>query len=555
LLRGTAGDFKTETQFRLYIGSEDQPPDPLIAAAEGLSEAPAYRGLAYAVFEGFALEAYGNRIPSISFEVIADEGSVPVGTIVAALSPALEVEGPTRAVGGYPAGGTSVRSILANLAEVVPLRLVRSERGLSLQEQGTSALPVATDDLGVSAGGDQRVRQSFDRKTGTSRPSIVALRYHDSDRDYQPGLQRAVRSGGNRVEERLDFPATLSPADARQFAESMASDRAAASERGEVSLPWRRLDILAGQNVEIEGLRGIWRVRERRFERMALHLVLERLPDSVPSRLASPGRVLSEADLPHGPTHLELLDLPPLGDSPPTTPLVAVAAAGVSPGWRRAALLTSTDSGANWSEAGATAPPAILGTAQTVLAEGPATLFDDVSSVEVTLLNTAMALHDADTAALLAGENSAMLGTEMLQYGKAALIAPGRYRLSQLWRGRRGTEWAIPNHQTGESFVLLDPESLAFLSAPPQAGLMAMAIGLEDAVPPIASLPSCGAALTPLAPAHVTRAGLSGSDIVISWVRRSRAGWSWADRVDVPLSEETERYRLTLTPNVGLLRE
>ena len=52
---------------RVHRGTEDQAPDPLIAAIEGL--APAYRGVAYVVFEDLPLDAYGNRPPQLSFEV------------------------------------------------------------------------------------------------------------------------------------------------------------------------------------------------------------------------------------------------------------------------------------------------------------------------------------------------------------------------------------------------------------------------------------------------------------------------------------------------------
>ena len=52
---------------RLYRGTQDQTPDPLIEAVEGA--APAYRGCAYVVFEDLPLEPYGNRPPQLSFEV------------------------------------------------------------------------------------------------------------------------------------------------------------------------------------------------------------------------------------------------------------------------------------------------------------------------------------------------------------------------------------------------------------------------------------------------------------------------------------------------------
>ncbi|MBM3929298.1 MAG: hypothetical protein FJ335_12715, partial [Sphingomonadales bacterium] len=67
LLRGSAGDFKTATQFRLHTGDAAQAVDPLIASAQGVGRTPAFRGLAYAVFEDLALADFGNRIPSLTF--------------------------------------------------------------------------------------------------------------------------------------------------------------------------------------------------------------------------------------------------------------------------------------------------------------------------------------------------------------------------------------------------------------------------------------------------------------------------------------------------------
>ncbi|MEL7214601.1 MAG: glycoside hydrolase/phage tail family protein [Pseudomonadota bacterium] len=58
---------KVGLTYRLHSGSEEQEPDPLIEAVEG--DAPAYRGLAYIVFEDLELEQFGNRIPQISVEV------------------------------------------------------------------------------------------------------------------------------------------------------------------------------------------------------------------------------------------------------------------------------------------------------------------------------------------------------------------------------------------------------------------------------------------------------------------------------------------------------
>jgi len=52
---------------RFYDGSEAQVADPLIAATEG--DSPAFKGLAYLVFDDFEVSEVGNRIPQISVEV------------------------------------------------------------------------------------------------------------------------------------------------------------------------------------------------------------------------------------------------------------------------------------------------------------------------------------------------------------------------------------------------------------------------------------------------------------------------------------------------------
>lgn len=61
-------------EIRIHHGSEEQDPDPLIAAKQGHDNTPAYRGLAYAVFERLPLDRFGNRIPVLQFEVVGYRG-------------------------------------------------------------------------------------------------------------------------------------------------------------------------------------------------------------------------------------------------------------------------------------------------------------------------------------------------------------------------------------------------------------------------------------------------------------------------------------------------
>jgi hypothetical protein len=66
-----------ELNYTVYKGSDDQLPDPVIAAVEGLENTPAFRGTAYVVIEDLPLEQFGNRIPQLNFEVFRH--AQPVG--------------------------------------------------------------------------------------------------------------------------------------------------------------------------------------------------------------------------------------------------------------------------------------------------------------------------------------------------------------------------------------------------------------------------------------------------------------------------------------------
>lgn len=68
--------FNLLESIRFYLGTEDQMPDPrmqaTVEAAHGAGSCPAYRGVAYAMFEEIPVEKFGNRVPQIEIEAITD---------------------------------------------------------------------------------------------------------------------------------------------------------------------------------------------------------------------------------------------------------------------------------------------------------------------------------------------------------------------------------------------------------------------------------------------------------------------------------------------------
>ncbi|MBY6242847.1 glycoside hydrolase/phage tail family protein [Methylosinus sp. Sm6] len=60
----------SEFTWRFYNGSDQQVADTHIESIEGVGNVPAYRGIAYLVFENMDVSKFGNRIPQITAEII-----------------------------------------------------------------------------------------------------------------------------------------------------------------------------------------------------------------------------------------------------------------------------------------------------------------------------------------------------------------------------------------------------------------------------------------------------------------------------------------------------
>ncbi|GGB30314.1 hypothetical protein GCM10011380_19740 [Sphingomonas metalli] len=542
LVRGAAGDLKVKAGLCLHAGGEDQPVDPLIASARGTT--PAYRGMAYLVWEDLPLADFGNRIPQMTVEVIADDAAVAAGAIARAVA-AEVTAGEGMALAGFAATG-SVRGVLEVLAQAAGGWWSPAGGGLALCLDA-GAPGVVTDD-GVATQGVSGAARSRRTAPIETVPRAIAVSHYDPARDYQAGVQRAARIGPGTGEERIEMPAALSAGAARSLAAQLLAQAAAARVRRTVTLGFAGMTVAAGRVVRIGEEPGRWRVAEASVEGLATRLTLEPLAGAVAVPAgASSGSVAAAPDVPLGTTVLRAAEIPALDDDLAGTPRLTVVANGTGAGWRRATLLWSADDGASWTDAGETGAPGVVGSVEAVTDFATACLFDLAGSLTVRLARGDMMLADADDAALDRGANLAMAAGELIQFGRAEMLGAGRWRLTRLLRGRRGTE-AVPA-RAGDGFALLSADSVRTIALPLALlgrEIRVAAAGAGDAAPVEVRVLLDGASVRPPAPAALIR---SGAGLV--WTRRSRAGWGWRDGGDAPLGEEAERYRLTLTAADG----
>ena len=154
---------------------------------------------------------------------------------------------------------------------------------------------------------------------------------------------------------------------------------------------------------------------------------------------------------------------------------------------------------------------------------------------------------------------------EIVQAGSAELIAPGRYRLTRLLRGQRGTELAMANPAlAGSRVVILDTAISALPVGQSDIGLpWNWRIGpasrpVSDASYAAAVFAPAGIGLRPFSVAQVEQPGRtarSTGDLTIRWIRRSRAlaADSW-EAVEVPLAEDSEAYAVEIRDGATVKR-
>lgn len=552
LLRGAAGDLKAGGSFRFYRGEGDQPVDPLLAAAESAGHCPAYRGLAYAVFEDLQLGDFGNRIPALTFEVVADSGPLSIAALLDGVVADCDAQVVLDGVTGLSSEG-AVGELLAALDPLFPVDCDACDALLAIRpdrhQAGAIPLPEAAtstnrDDFGGNAG--------FARKRApeTEQP-VAVLRYYDVERDYQPGAQRAAGKPLPGQPRTLELPAALTAQAARKLVDAAAKRAQWARQ----TVAWRvtQLDpqVRPGATVTLPGHPGKWRVREWEWREHGVDLTLVRLSPAFASLApGDPGRAQPPPDQPLAQTALVACELP--WDGNPSSPVPTILAATSSPsvGWGGAALYVDQGDGALVPLGPSGRGRAALGAAVTALPTASPLLFDRHGSVTVALAGADLALVNATMRQLAMGANRALLGTEIIQFAAAEPLGGSHWRLAGLWRGRGGTEGAVSAHQPGEPFLLLDgsgtvldPEAVGQVP-----GTLIAAIGLGDAAAVTAPIALRGIGLRPPAPVHGHCRTLANGDRQLSWVRRSRGAWLWQDGVDTPLNEQIESYEVSFGP-------
>lgn len=420
----------------------------------------------------------------------------------------------------------------------------------------TAVAPIAFEQLAASSGeeapgGPLPLRRSQEPEM----PRTVTVDYVDINSDYQPNSETAIKQVTTSLNDVLiEIPIAINSDKARQIAEitlfnawNQRNTRAGAIDRSFAFLS-------PGDFVDIEYPRGVVSTKMLSninddgavlsFDAIdadaALYTKEFSGSTAVNSQSVTPLPSIARA---------VVLDTSILRDQDDDAGVyVALGGAGTFSG---AALFVGDDE-ADLTAQGSVATACALGNAEDALASFTPGILDEINTVTVQLFSGALASTTYDRI-VNNTDNYCAIGAagrwELLQFRTATSLGSGRYRLSGLNRGRRGTEWAVSLHAVGDAFVLLQAPGM--LRPVFQAG----EVGASKLYVPVATGRSIETALRlssaltleglkPHAP-YDLRGSRASNDLTMTWHRRTRYLDNWLLGV-VPLGETTESYSIDI---------
>lgn len=255
-----------------------------------------------------------------------------------------------------------------------------------------------------------------------------------------------------------------------------------------------------------------------------------------------------------GPTRLVCMDAPLLRDADDSAGFYW-AVSGENAGWRGAEILRSSDAGVTYVSMSEVAVRSVIGDVASALPSGPADYWDRGNVITVVLHYADDELESVAESAVLNGANAFWLGGtdgqdgEIIQFATATLVSPGTYELSDLLRGRQGTDHLIGSHGSNEVFVLLEPDALGrsdYGAGDWDKSRLYKPVSVLETEADTASqsFTNEGESRMPLSPVGVTGARDGSNNLTIAWHRRSRLSGAGLFGGDPPLGEEVEAYEI-----------
>jgi hypothetical protein len=465
----------------------------------------------------------------------------------------------------------SAAQCISPLCQAYLFDLVETDFVIKAVKRGQpSTWTIPENDLGLQED-KRKLLETMNAYTDT--PKDVVITYVDPALDYQQGTQRRKRHKKTIKsinETIINLPFVFGPTDAIQLADKLIWLAELERQTFDFNV-WKSLYMLMDPTDVItfsyEGLQFIARVIKNSIgQNYAVEIsgVNQNATAylSTISGVGQPGFIKGGVAA-FGPTILFLLDTTLMQDkdqSPIGQSGIYFAFASPVVGNPGAVLYESSDQ-QNWASVSMESDHIAYGFSTNALGV-PASpwCWDHVNTLTLFFADTGVTLSSMSDLNIYNGANGVLVGKELIQFKTAVHNANGSWTLSNLLRGRRGTEWACAGHVVSEACFFPQVQGGLHRLAM-NANLIgiiqyfkAITLGGDLNSGPSNPLTLAGNDVKPYAPVDVAGTKDGSGNLVIQWQRRTRIGAGANIAGTWPISEETESYDVVITDSLGVVK-
>lgn len=533
----------------VYGGGFDQTSDPILNAVIGAQ--PGYRGSAYVVIEDLQLKDFGNA-PPLPIEVLVENetgqtlaAAVEKICAVANIDPTTDMSSTALAeqllLGCGIVDQGSCWDAMKPLLPAFGVDAAETAGQIRFYQRAqTMRATILPGDMGAYVYGDSPPDKfTFSRQPDLSLPKETSLTFVDPARDYQPNTAKSERSEGDAKSNiGVSIPVVLTADQGATAAGLIHWDAWLGRSRVNFTLTdsWNSLEPGLAYAIPIADQFVPYRITRKARGANGIHEI-EGLSDE---SVTYTGTIAGTSGTPIDPGTTEIADtrIVPidgaiLNDTDDEYGFYVVMAGGE--GWDQGEIEASLD-GITYLTLQNSSDEAVIGDVTGTLTAGTTDGLDDTldttSVLTVVLIDEAMELVSATDAELDTLANMSFVGKdgigEYLQFKTATFISGSTWQLTNLRRGRKGTDWAIAAHASGEEFALLTDGGVFRFPATTldswgvPISLRGVTFNQDEADADVVAFTNTGEGKRPYSPVNVAGSWDGSNNITITWDSRSR---------------------------------
>lgn len=463
----------------------------------------------------------------------------------------------SQSVRGYAISPTTTRAVMDVLAQAYHFECSPADKLVMVPLGGAISATIPYDDLGTADFGNiVEDPLPLVMRNDLEQPGFVTVKYMNAANDGQPGAERSFRiSTDSEAEMFIEVSILFMPSEAKQMADFIANLlQASLMSVQEIALQTKYTRLQPCDPVLLTDRDGsTYRVRLQERDDASGIIKFKAVFDNQQAAISNgvtDGNYDSSTQIRVAAlTEWVYGDWPLFRDVDDNVGFYW-AADGLGPFWPGAVLMESPDD-VSYGQVSQIDERGVVGTTLSALGTwSGGNLVDTGNAVRVNVGQGTLASITYEEQ-LADEKNVFMIGAECVIARTVTYVSAGVYDLSDLLRGRQGTEWAVGTHAAGERVALIQmagirrvAQDLSKLNVDFYYRAVTMGRLLESANSRIES--NTGVSSTPWAATNLTpvRDDSPGADdLTPMWSRRTRLSENWLMGT-VPLGEEEQLWRV-----------